>query len=115
MLQDYFKKQFNGPNKQRFILVGCALAIIVFTIMELTGENGYLTRRQQRNQIHVLTEEINQLQQDNDLLNQRIRDLHNNPHTIEEIARERLRLAKPGEVIVALPNAVANDSSSTLP
>ncbi|OFV92741.1 MAG: hypothetical protein A3F68_06575 [Acidobacteria bacterium RIFCSPLOWO2_12_FULL_54_10] len=116
MLQAHFKKQFNGRKKQRWILVGSALAIAVFTIMELTGENGYLTRRQQRNQIHVLTEEINQLQQENDRLNQRIQDLHTNPHTIEEMARERLRLAKPGEVIVALPKvAPSSDSSNTPP
>lgn len=116
MLQAHFKKQIYGPNRKRWILIGSALAIAVFTIMELTGENGYLTRRQQRNQIHALTEEINQLQQENDRLNQRIQDLHSNPHAIEEMARERLRLAKPGEVIVALPMvAPSSDSSNTPP
>ena len=71
--------------------------------MELIGENGYLARRQRRQQIEALSGEVEQLRQENQRLSQRIQDLRSNPHAIEELARERLRLARPGEVIVTLP------------
>ena len=103
MLTTSLAARIRGRTKYHWIIAGCILALLSFLTLELIGENGYLARRQRRQQIEAYTVEIEQLRQENQRLNQRIHDLRNNPNSIEELARERLRLARPGEVIVTLP------------
>lgn len=101
---------FITPEKRRrakryLWISACGLALLVLVVHEIAGENGYLARRQRRVQIETLRQEIEKLQQDNLRLNQQIKALRSDPHAIEELAREQLRLARPGEVIVTLPPA----------
>ncbi|OFW02224.1 MAG: hypothetical protein A3G20_02605 [Acidobacteria bacterium RIFCSPLOWO2_12_FULL_59_11] len=103
MLTTSLAARIRKQTKHHWIIAGCVLALLSFLTLELIGENGYLARRQRRRQIETLNGEIEQLRQENQRLSQRIQDLRNNPHAIEELARERLRLARPGEVIVTLP------------
>ena len=81
----------------------CSLALLSLAVHEIAGENGYLVRRQRRLQMQALDEEVQRLQEDNRRLTQKIQQLRSDPQTIEELAREKLRLARPGEVVVTLP------------
>ncbi len=81
----------------------CSLALLSLAVHEIAGENGYLVRRQRRLQMQALDEEVQRLQKDNRRLTQKIQLLRSDPQTIEELAREKLRLARPGEVVVTLP------------
>jgi len=90
-------------RKQLSIVVGCAAALLSLVLLGIVGENGYLERRAQRREIQALSAEIEKIQQENQQLGQTIQDLRSDPHAIEELARERLRLGRPGEVIVTLP------------
>ena len=103
MMQTSLAAKIRIQVKQHWIIAGCVLALLSLLSLELIGENGYLARQQRLQQIDALSGEIEQLQQENLQLNQRIQDLRSSPHAIEELARERLRLARPGEVIVTLP------------
>ncbi|MGH9783055.1 MAG: FtsB family cell division protein [Terriglobia bacterium] len=87
------------------MLAGCATVILVLVLLGIAGENGYLERRGQRREIQALSAEIEKIRQENQQLNQKIRDLRSDPRAIEELARERLRLARPGEVIITLPQS----------
>ena len=71
---------------------------------EASSETGYLARREQQNQIQKLARDIDELQMENERLGQDIRSLRSDPGAIEEMAREQLRLALPGEIIVPLPS-----------
>ncbi len=77
--------------------------ILTLVLLGIMGDNGYLERRTQRREIQALTAEIENLRQGNLQLGQTIKDLRSNPDAIEELARERLRLGRPGEVIITLP------------
>ena len=79
--------------------------ILSLVLLGIAGENGYLERRAQRGQIQALSADIEKIKHENQQLNQTVKDLRSDPRAIEELARERLRLARPGEVIITLPPA----------
>jgi len=83
-----------------FILVLACLALVVH---EVFGQNGILALRQQRKELEVLQLKIQQLQQENEQLERQIKALRSDPKAIERLAREQMRMARPGEIIYALP------------
>ncbi len=110
--------QFSIPVEKRRLakrylwIAGCGLALLSFAVHEIAGENGYLVRRQRRLQMQALDEEVQRLQEDNRRLTQKIQQLRSDPQTIEELAREQLRMARPGEVVVTLPPEEQPDAPS---
>jgi cell division protein FtsB len=103
-----------GTKEHRGVsmLAGYAAVVLMLVLLGIAGENGYLERRAQRREIQAVSAEIEKVRQENQQLNQAIRDLRSDPRAIEELARERLRLARPGEVIITLPQ---NQPSATPP
>jgi len=104
---------FHTPiTRQEFETVwfpaGCVAAILALVLLGLVGDNGYLERRAQRREIQALTAEIENLRQENLQLGQTVKDLRSDPDAIEEVARERLRLGRPGEVIITLSEEPPN-------
>ena len=85
------------------MLAGSTVVILTLVVLGIVGENGYLERRAQRREIQAFSAEIEKIKQENQQLNQTIKDLRSDPRAIEELARERLGLARPGEVIITLP------------
>jgi cell division protein FtsB len=67
------------------------------------GANGVVVYAQKRKEQRELHRQIESLRQQNDSLNQRIKALKNDPQTIEKEAREKLRYARPGELVFTLP------------
>jgi cell division protein FtsB len=82
------------------IAVGLALLL---TWHVVNGKHGLSIWQQKRVEDRQLRREIEDLQQENANLRQRIEKLKSDPHAIEREARENLHYAKPGEVIYALP------------
>lgn len=95
-----------GKLYQRRILLG---AIALFVVAVLTGyhvlftENGVLDYRHKKAEYNNLQQEIQRLQQENDALQKSNDALQNDPRAIEQAAREKLRYAKPGEMIYVMP------------
>ncbi len=110
--------QFSIPAEKRrrakryLWIAACSLALLSLAVHEIAGENGYLVRRQRRLQMQALDEEVQRLQEDNLRLAQKIQELRSDPQTIEELAREQLRMGRPGEVVVTLPPEEQPDRSS---
>lgn len=90
----------------RYALVAvCGVALLSLGVRETFGRNGYLVRRRRRLQVQALTVEIQKLRQENFELARKIKDLRSDPEAIEKLAREQLRLGRPGDVVITLPPA----------
>ena len=68
------------------------------------GANGWLAYNQKKAEYNQLQRDLRQLQKENDDLERRVQALRQaDPRVIEREAREQLRYAKPGEVVLVLP------------
>ena len=82
------------------VAVGLALLL---TWHVINGKNGLQAWHKKRGEDLLLRKDINDLQQENARLKERIEKLKSDPDAIEHEAREKLHYAKPGEVIYTLP------------
>ena len=85
--------------------VGLLLALIGYHA--IFGANGFLVFHQKKRESQRLELEIRSLQQDNARREKDIKALKSDPQAIEKEARERLRYARPGEIVYTLPPASA--------
>ncbi len=83
-------------------VLAVALALLL-TWHVINGKHGLSVWQQKRVQDRQLRKEIEDLQQENSRLKQRVEKLKSDPHAIEREAREKLHYAKPGEIIYDLP------------
>ena len=82
-----------------------AVALAVLLVWHgVSGKNGLLVWEQKRVEDKQLRKEIDDLNQENARLRNRVDRLKNNPDAIGVVARDKLHYAKPNEVIVDLSN-----------
>jgi cell division protein FtsB len=67
------------------------------------GPNGYLAYQQRERQKHDLERQVRELTIRNIQLNRDVQKLGSDDRAIEGVARQDLKLAKPGEYIYILP------------
>ena len=94
-------------NHEKLYFGAClvlALACAFLVVHEIYGSNGYLTLRRQQKEYHAVQQRIQQLQQEKSELEEQVKGLKSDPKTIEQVAREKMHLARPGEIIYALPD-----------
>ncbi|MHB8412969.1 MAG: FtsB family cell division protein [Candidatus Acidiferrales bacterium] len=95
-----------------------ALAFFLLLLQDVFGTHGLVAMRRSRNQIQRVQTQISQLDQENQELQQRIHSLKTDPAAIEKIARDRMGLARPGEMIFQIPDSPAShtpQSSNPVP
>lgn len=80
-----------------------ALVCIALVVHEIFGQHGYLALRHQKKELESLQQQIQRLQQENQQLELQIKALKSDPKAIEKLAREQMKLARPGEIIYTLP------------
>ena len=95
-------------------VVAISLALLL-TWHVVNGKNGLTVWHEKRAEDKQLRREIDDLDQENARLRDRIEHLKNDPHAIEHEAREKLHYAKPGEVIYALPDQPQPQSQPPAP
>src|ERR1700676_4433131 len=81
------------------------LFVAVLFVHDIFGAHGYLSMRRTQDGIKRVRAEIEQLNKENAALEQVVKDLKTDPRAIEKIAREELILAKPGEIIIKIPQS----------
>ena len=87
--------------KALVVVVGLGLlALLVHTVF---GAGGYVDLRRQQAELQELKKKVDSLEGENRRLLEEIKQLRDNPEAIERVARENLRMAKPGETIITLP------------
>jgi cell division protein FtsB len=67
------------------------------------GANGLTVYEQKRQENHLLSLQMQDLQRENELLKGHVDRLQSDPNAIEHQAREELHYTRPGEVIYTLP------------
>jgi cell division protein FtsB len=99
----------DGDSRMNYFLIGeviFAIIIIIILITSITfGKNGIVNYCKLRLQIQKKQSEIQELVLKNYELSKMINDLkEEDEFTLEKIAREKLMLMKPGEVVYLLPS-----------
>jgi cell division protein FtsB len=91
--------------RRKLATAGIGVVLCVVGYHAVFGANGLMVYQQKRRESRELDRQIKALQQQNGGMEQEIKALKNDPKTIEKEARERLRYARPGEVVYTLPAA----------
>lgn len=85
------------------------LLILVLVVHDIFGTHGYLAMRRTQAEINAVKANLSKLNAENALLSDKVHDLKSDPRTIEKLAREGSLLAKPGEIIIKIPQAQWSD------
>ena len=90
------------------VIVRIALAVFglltaAMLLLAVINEKGALQVHAQANKLSTIESEITRLDTENKKLTADIQALRSDPTTIEKIAREELKLVKPGEVVLVTP------------
>jgi cell division protein FtsB len=89
--------------RHKLATAGVAVLLCVMSYHVVFGANGLMVYRQKRREYSQLQQQIQSLQQQNGVMEQQIKAFKTDPKAIEKEARERLRYARPGEVVYTLP------------
>lgn len=95
---------FLRRNVNWFLAAGLALLLL----QDVFGTHGVLAMRRSQQEASEVRRQIDQIQEENRQLEERVKALKTDPEAIERIAREEMGLARPGEYIFKVqPNAPA--------
>lgn len=89
-----------------------ALVFCLLLLQDVFGAHGLMAMHRSKVQMQAIQAKIDKLDQENRDLQQRIENLKTNPSAIEKIARDRMGLARPGELIFRLPDTKTGQSSA---
>jgi cell division protein FtsB len=79
------------------------LLVLVMMVHDVFGTHGFLAMRRTQDEIKKVQVNLDKLSKENAELAQEVKDLKSDPRLIEKIARDDLGLARPGEVIIRIP------------
>lgn len=79
------------------------LLVLVMIVHDVFGTHGFLAMRRTQREIKKVQANLDKLSKENEALAQEVKDLKTDPRLIEKIARDDLGLARPGEVIIRIP------------
>src|SRR5213595_2796851 len=80
-----------------------SLLVLVLVVHDIFGTHGYLAMRRTQQEIKKVNADRERLNKENVQLEEEVKELKSDPRKIETIARDELGLAKPGEVIIKIP------------
>ena len=90
----------HGPGEGRkFLIAAAALFSVYLLVSFVLGEMGLVKYYRMKAQYNSLTDDIAALKQDNAKLSREVHLLKTDPACIERIARDKLGLARPGEIV----------------
>jgi cell division protein FtsL len=81
------------------VMVAGILLILYILVTRVLGDMGVVKYYRMRAQRTALTEEIAKLKQDNSRLRKEVSSLKNDSAYLERAARDKLGLARPGEIV----------------
>ena len=79
------------------------LLTVAMLLLAVFNEKGALQVHTQANRLDAIESEINKLNAENKKLTSELQALRTDPTTIEKLAREELKLVKPGEIVLVTP------------
>jgi len=90
------------------------LLVLVMMVHDIFGTHGFLAMRRTENEIKKVKADLEALSKENAALAQEVKDLNSDPRLIEKIARDDLGLARPGEIIIRIPQGQQAAPASVL-
>ena len=93
-----------NTRRGRFHAQLLGFALVALALNALIGERGLIERRRAEWQAMRIASELTVLRRENSELRRRVAALKSDPLAIEHIARAKLGLVRPGEVLVLLKN-----------
>ena len=94
-------------NRRKLMLAALGLGLLALAVHTVFGEHGHLALRKERKELERLESEIHRLEKENERLAEEIRTLKTDPRAVERVAREELKMARPGEKVIILPERAA--------
>jgi cell division protein FtsB len=90
------------------VIVRIAVAVfglltVAMLLLAVFNDKGAMQVRAQAKKLTAIEEEIQKLEAENKKLNGEIQALRTDSTTVERLAREELKLVKPGEVVIVTP------------
>lgn len=82
-----------------------ALVVMVLLVHDVFGTHGFIAMRRTEREIKRVEADLDHLNKENEELQQQVQDLKTDPRTIERMAREGSLLARPGEIIIKIPQS----------
>jgi cell division protein FtsB len=108
-------KPKSGPIR-RLVRPALALITLVLVADALVGENGWFERHHEQERLEQKSSELATLERQNAELALRAKRLEAaDPAVIEDLARRKLEMLKPGEVLFIAGSHVVPTSASTTP
>ena len=102
------------PHYQKILIVlGIILSLVAGSVIFSKG--GLRTLLEARGKNREIKQEIEKLGEENRQLEGEIHDLRSNPVAIEKLAREQMRMAKPNEIILVIPDEKGQDINNLPP
>jgi cell division protein FtsB len=101
-------RSFFRHNARYFI----ALVFFLLLLQDVFGTHGLLAMHRSKKKIEQVQAENQKLNQENQELSQHIEKLKTDPSAIEKIARDRMGLARPGELIFRMPDLKPNGQTA---
>ena len=108
------KSKSKGKTSYRSLLMLLGIALFVLAGNAILGKGGLQALLEARRENQGLDREIERLEEENRQLETEIQGLRSDPAAIEKLAREQMRMAKPGEIIFTLPGE-QDEETRTLP
>jgi|SRR5690348_10632609 cell division protein FtsB len=81
------------------------LFILALVVHDVFGAHGFMAMRRTQNEIEKVKKDLDRLNKDNAELGDQVKALKTDPRLIEKIAREDLQRARPGEIIIRIPQS----------
>ncbi len=100
-------REFLRRNANWFL----AAALSLLLLQDVFGTHGVLAMRRAQKEAATVKQEINQINNENRQLQDRVKSLKTDPQAIERIAREEMGLARPGEYIFKTSPRPADSST----
>lgn len=99
--RNYIKngRSFRAAWKQRLVVAGAVLFALYLLTSFIFGEMGVVKYYRMKAQYNALTGEIAKLKRDNAKFTKQVRALRSDPAYLERLARDKLGLARPGEIV----------------
>jgi cell division protein FtsB len=104
-------REFLHRNMNWFLAGGLALLLL----QDIFGTHGLIAMRRSQKEAAQAQQQIDQINKENRELLERVKELKTDPAAIEQIAREEMGLARPGEYIFRLPDKPGDPSTLAAP
>jgi cell division protein FtsB len=99
--------------RRKLATAAMSVLVLMLAYHVVFAANGMVAYQRKRAEHEKLRQDILRLQQENNRISERVRELKSDPRAIEREAREQLKYARPGEVVYISPETRRQSSTAT--